>query len=65
MEGVVRMKNYAEQQPLVVSARLIAYALVGASACLQKTNSIIEKNAHIASLKEYQALLETFGNTND
>jgi hypothetical protein len=59
------MRNYNEEQPLVVSARFVAYALVGTAACLQKTNSIIEKNAHIESMKEYQALLETFGKTND
>ena len=52
--------NFNATQPLVVDARLVAYALLGAVKALENTNSPGAKRAHQQSLKDYQALLQTF-----
>ena len=52
--------NVNATQPLVVDARLVAYALLGAVKALESTKNSGAKRAHKQSLSDYQALLQTF-----
>ena len=52
--------NFNATQPLVVNARLVAYALLGAVKALESTHNPGAKRAHKQSLSDYQALLQTF-----
>ena len=51
---------FNNEQPLVVEARTIAYALLGAQEAYKKAGSQGQRRAHQKSMQEFQALLQTF-----
>ena len=47
-------------EPLIVEARLVAYALLGVQRALENASTTSEANGHRHRQREYQALLQRF-----
>lgn len=56
---------YNNQQPLVVDARTIAYALLGACKAMENAGNEGERRAHQRSMRALQDLLRTFEDKTD